>query len=71
MTPRERELLRGIGNCYDACRASFEDTVEMVGSSRGLTAEEVKAMLRRVRENHAHDEEYRVLRSRLPEEFPL
>lgn len=64
-------MLRGIGNCYEACQASFEDTVEMVGGARGLTAEEVKAVLSRIRENHARDEEYQVLRSRLPEEFPL
>lgn len=69
MTPKERELLQGMVNCYHACHADFEDTVSMVGSARGLSAEEVKGILARLRE--ADGEEYRELRSHLPDDFPL
>jgi hypothetical protein len=69
MTPRERELLQGMVNCYHTCHADFEDTVGMVGSARGLTSEEVKEMLGRLRE--AGGAEYKELRSRLPDTFPL
>ena len=71
MTPRERELLQGMGNCYEACHADFEDTVRMVGSGRDLSPEEVKTMLTRLKEKYGQDEEYKALRSRLPEDFPL
>jgi hypothetical protein len=60
-----------MGNCYAACHASFEETVEMVGSSRGLTPEEVKDILVRIRENSNAEEDYRRLRSRLPQDFPV
>ena len=71
MTPKERELLQGMVNCYHACHASFEDTASMVGSTRGLSPEEVKEILSRMREADVHGEEYRALRSRLPDDFPL
>ncbi len=71
MTPSERELLTGMGNCYFACHADFEETVRMVGRSRSLTPEEVKETLLRVREQHGQDPDYKRLRSRLPEDFPL
>ena len=71
MTPRERELLRGMGNCYAACHASFEETVEMVGGSRGLSNEQVKSMLTKMRERYGQEGEYKELRSRLPEDFPV
>ena len=71
MTPRERELLTGMGNCYAACHASFEETTEMVGNARRLKPEEVKSTLARIREKNSAEEEYRKLRSRLPEDFPL
>jgi hypothetical protein len=41
----------------------------MVGSARGLAPEEVKEVLSRLRE--AYGEEYKKLRSQLPEDFPL
>ena len=69
MTPRERELLQGMVNCYHACHADFEDTISMVGSSRGLSPDEVKQILNRMKE--ANGEEYNALRSQLPEDFPL
>ena len=69
MTSRERELLQGMVNCYNACHANFEETVGMVGSGRGLTSEEVKEILRRLKE--AGGEDYLALRSRLPKDFPL
>ncbi len=69
MTPKERELLQGMVNCFNACHANFEETVEMVGSARGLTPEEVKEILGRLKEVDGDD--YRALRSRLPEIFPL
>ncbi len=71
MTPRERELLQGMGNCYDACHADFEDTVRMVGGARGLKPEEVKTVLSKMKERYGDGEEYKTLRSRLPEDFPL
>ena len=69
--PKERELLQGMGNCYAACHASFEDTLKMVGSNRGMSPEEVKGMLRRIKEKFGDDDEYKTLRSRLPKDFPL
>lgn len=69
MTPKDRELLNGMVNCYNTCHANFGDTVEMVASARGLTPEEVKTLLDRLRKEDG--EEYRALRRRLPDEFPL
>jgi hypothetical protein len=60
-----------MGNCYAACHANFEETVEMVGGSRGLSPDEVKNMLARIRETSERDEDYRKLRSRLPQDFPF
>ncbi len=71
VSPRERELLQGMGNCYAACHGSFEETVEMVGGSRGLKPGEVKRMLTEIRERYGQDEDYKTLRSRFPEEFPV
>ncbi len=71
MTPRERELVTGMGNCYASCQGSFEDTVRMVGDARGLTPEQVRKMLSDIREKYGRDVEYRNLRGRLPEDFPL
>ncbi len=69
MTPSEGELLQGMVNCYRTCHADFDDTVSMVGSARGLAPEKVKEILARLRE--AGGEEYKALRSRLPDNFPL
>ncbi len=69
MNARERELLQGMVNCYNTCHANFEETVGMVSSARGLTPEDVKATLDRLRE--AGGEDYRTLRNRLPKDFPL
>jgi len=69
MTPRERELLQGMVNCYHTCHADFEGTVSMVGSARGLSPEEVRGILARLRETDGP--EYKALRSRLPDAFPL
>ena len=69
MNPRERELLQGMVNCYHTCQADFEGTVGMVGSGRGLSPEEVKGIL--VRLKKAGGKEYEELRSQLPSEFPL
>jgi hypothetical protein len=69
MTPIERELLQGMVNCYHACHADFEETVGMVGSARGLSPEEVKETLARIKETGGT--EYKELRSRLPDTFPL
>ncbi|HTT34506.1 MAG TPA: hypothetical protein VMH78_01355 [Thermoplasmata archaeon] len=71
MTPAERELLTGMGNCYEACHATFEETLEMVGGNRGLTPDEVRARLAAIRARYADEPEYRRLRARLPEEFPF
>lgn len=71
MDPRERELLTGMGNCFEACGADFEGTVEMVAHSRRRTVEDVKQTLASMREQYANDAEYRRLRDRLPAVFPL
>lgn len=69
--PRERELLTGMGNCYEACGEDFEGTVEMVANSRHRTVDDVKATLQAMRLRYGADPQYRVLRGRLPAEFPL
>ncbi len=69
MTPKERELLQGMVNCYNSCHANFEETVGMVGSARGLRLEEVKEILARLRV--AGGDDYQALRGRLPKDFPL
>ena len=71
MSPRERELLTGMGNCYASCHADFEDTVGMVSSARGLTSEEVKKILFEIHDKYGEDADYRKLRARLPEDFPF
>jgi hypothetical protein len=58
-------------NCYSVCHANFEETIEMVGGSRGLEPEEVKRMLIRIREKYSNEKEYRELRVQLPKEFPF
>ena len=70
-TPRELELLQGMGNCYAACGADFEDTVGMVGNARGLEPREVKQILRHIKEVHGNEDEYMRLRGRLPKEFSM
>jgi len=60
-----------MGNCYAACHADFEETLEMVGGTRGLSSEDVKAMLVAIRIKYGRDDEYRSLRSRFPESFPI
>jgi len=69
MNARERELLQGMVNCYNTCHANFEETVGMVSSARGFTAEDVKETLNRLKESGGED--YRALRGRLPKDFPL
>ena len=69
MTPEERELMNGMVNCYHACHANFEDTVEMVGSGRGLSSEVVKEILERLKQDDSG--EYKALRQQLPDGFPL
>ncbi len=56
-------------NCYNTCHANFEETVGMVGSTRGLRPEEVKETLARLMV--AGGDDYQTLRSRLPKDFPL
>jgi hypothetical protein len=56
-------------NCYHTCHADFEGTVGMVGSARGLSPEEVKEILARLKQEGGAD--YKELRSRLPDGFPL
>jgi hypothetical protein len=71
MDARERELLTGMGNCFAACGADFDRTVGMVSDSRGRDPQEVKTTLARMKAAYAEDEEYRALRRRLPDSFPL
>jgi hypothetical protein len=71
VNPRERELMTGMGNCYEACGANFEETIGMVASARKLTPDYVKAMLADIRSRYGNDPEFRALRNRLPESFPF
>ena len=71
MNPRERELLTGMGNCFEACHADFEGTVGMVADSRGRTPSDVVETLRAMRRQYGTDSEYLRLRARIPEDFPI
>jgi len=71
MTPREHELLQGMGNCFAACGEGFDGTTRMVASARGLGKEEVVKTLRMMREKYQDDPDYKKLRARLPEAFPI
>lgn len=69
LTPRERELMHGMVNCCHVCHANFEETTEMVGLACGLSSQEVKEILKRLRREDG--DEYKELREKLPDEFPL
>jgi hypothetical protein len=71
VNPRERELLTGMGNCFEACHADFDQTIDMVAGNRHRTPEDVKDTLRRLREQCSSDPEYQRLRARLPSDFPF
>jgi hypothetical protein len=71
LSPRDKELLEGMGNCYSACGDDFDNTVSMVAGARGRTTEDVKETLQRLAKESAGENEYRTLRSRLPTEFPF
>lgn len=71
MDARERELLTGMGNCYEACGKDFAETVEMVADSRHRDVEDVKATLARMREMYGKEPDYQTLRRRVPGSFPL
>ena len=71
MDSRERELLTGMGNCFEACGDDFEGTVGMVAHARHRDPEEVKRTLASMRERYGRDPDYLALRRRLPAEFPL
>jgi hypothetical protein len=71
MDARQRELLTGMGNCFEACDADFEGTVEMVSGARDRTPQDVRATLAEMRTRFAADPDYQQLRARLPPEFPL
>ena len=58
-------------NCYSVCHADFEDTIGMVGGSRGLAPEEVKEILLRIKTKYSDDKQYKELRAQLPKEFPF
>ena len=58
-----------MANCYHVCHANFEDTIEMVSSARSLSPEEVKVILERLKKEDG--EEYKAIRQRLPDDFPL
>jgi hypothetical protein len=69
--PKERELLTGMGNCYEACGEDFEGTVEMVANSRHRTTEDVRATLAAMAQKYGNDSDYQRLRRRLPPTFPF
>lgn len=71
VNPRERELLTGMGNCYEACHEDFDGTIGMVSDSRHRTREDVIEALRRMKQAYGADPDYRQLRARIPTEFPI
>ena len=71
VNPRERELLTGMGNCYEACHADFDGTIEMVSGNRHRTPEDVIETLLGMGKRYAEDPEYQHLRARLPSNFPF
>ena len=71
MDPTDAELLEGMGNCYAACHGDFAETIRMVSGSRGRSAEDVVAALRRMRAEAGAEKEYVRLRARFPAEFPV
>jgi transposase len=71
VNPRDRELLTGMGNCYEACHEDFEHTIEMVAGNRHRTPGDVMENLRQMREQFATDPEYQRLRGRFPADFPV
>jgi hypothetical protein len=71
VNPSERELLTGMGNCYEACHADFEQTIEMVSGNRKRTPEDVMETLRQMSHRFSGDPEYQHLRARLPADFPF
>jgi hypothetical protein len=60
-----------MGNCYEACHADFEGTIEMVADSRHRSRDDVKATLHSMSKAYATDPEYQKLRARLPPDFPF
>ncbi|MCI4353537.1 MAG: alkaline phosphatase D family protein [Thermoplasmata archaeon] len=71
MHPRERELLTGMGNCFEACHEDFDGTIGMVASSRGRTPADVKETLLQMRAQYGSDPDYQRLRARVPADFPI
>jgi hypothetical protein len=71
MTPREREMLTGMGNCFEACGADYRETLEMVAGTRRISTAEVEATLANLRSAEGDSPEYRTLRSRFPDTFPI
>jgi hypothetical protein len=71
MSPKDRELLEGMCNCYSVCGEDFEGTVRMVAGARDRTAVDVKETLSRLAMENGTEDEYRSLRGRLPAEFPF
>ena len=71
MNDKELELLTAAGNCYNTCLEDFDRTMEMISRWRGYTPEEVIEILRDVRKKYGQTDEYKKLRDRFPEEFPV
>ncbi|MFW9855181.1 MAG: hypothetical protein ACFFFG_08965 [Candidatus Thorarchaeota archaeon] len=71
MNPKEHELLKAMGDCYRACKGSFEETLRMISGWRGYTTEEVRLILLGVRDKYGTEPEYIELRNRFPKDFPV
>ncbi|MEM3661661.1 MAG: hypothetical protein QXG73_02440 [Candidatus Micrarchaeaceae archaeon] len=69
MDEREKEILKGMVNCYNVCRKDFYETVHMVAGARGLSDNVVIEILNKAKAEHS--DEYVRLRSKLPESFPM
>jgi len=49
----------------------FEETTGMVSNSLKISQKEIVAALKRLREKHSDDAEYKRLRKELPKEWPV
>jgi hypothetical protein len=60
-----------MGNCYEACQADLDETLEMVAGNRQRTPDDVRSALVSMKERYSSDPEYQRLRARFPSEFPV
>lgn len=67
--PKLEDVIRGMVNCYRTCGENFENTVGMVARNRGLTPNQVKQMLKMIKDEFP--DVYQRYRVKLPADFPF